>query len=244
MRKELGNDTQLWKWQEGNSFINKAGLAITVKEENYDPVTKVKKNNQIGTVASWGPTFRVAVDIIVHSAGSEWSSIFRFTSTPDSDRVMGRRIPAIFYNSKGFLHITSGVDNDANYAVNYNIDLKKWYHIEIAQTKMNGKIYYTIKINGEEIKNVENTNPQSFKDVKVFAGDKFYSACDASYKNLIWKIGSDRIWSGTELCGWDHHGGPNQQFRLEGQHLVCNLNGAELVLDIQDQRAHPEEPDV
>ena len=37
MRKELGNDTQLWKWQEGNSFINKAGLAITVKEENYDP---------------------------------------------------------------------------------------------------------------------------------------------------------------------------------------------------------------
>ena len=51
--------------------------------------------------------------------------------------------------------------------------------------------------------------------------------------------------AGTELCGWDHHGGPNQQFRLEGQHLVtCNLNGAELVLDIQDQRAHPEEPDV
>ena len=101
---------------------------------------KVKKNQEIGTIASWGPTFRVAVDIIVHSAVPGWSSIFRFTSTPDSDRVMGRRIPAIFYNSKGFLHITSGVDNNANYAVNFNIDLKKWYHIEIAQTKKNGKV--------------------------------------------------------------------------------------------------------
>ena len=48
-------------------------------------------------------------------------------------------------------------------------------------------MYYTININGEEIKNVENTNPQSFQNVKVFAGDKFKPACDASYKNLIWK---------------------------------------------------------
>ena len=103
--------------------------------------TKVKKNKEIGTIASWGPTFRVAVDIIVHTAGSGWSSIIHFTSTPDSGQnVMGERIPAIFYNSKGFLQLTSGVDKTARYNVNYNIDLKKWYHIEIAQTKMNGKV--------------------------------------------------------------------------------------------------------
>ena len=53
---------------------------------------------------------------------------------------MGDRIPAIFYNSKGYLHIVSAVDKNANYAASYNIDLKKWYHIEIAQTKMNGKV--------------------------------------------------------------------------------------------------------
>ena len=52
---------------------------------------------------------------------------------------------------------------------------------------INIQIYYTININGKEIKNVENTNPQSFKDVKIFAGDKFKSACDASYTNLNWK---------------------------------------------------------
>ena len=37
MRKELGNDTQLWKWHEGNCFINKAGLAMDVKGSSSEP---------------------------------------------------------------------------------------------------------------------------------------------------------------------------------------------------------------
>ena len=53
---------------------------------------------------------------------------------------MGDRIPAIFYHSTGYLHIVSAVDKNADYYVNFNIDFEKWYHIEIAQTKMNGKV--------------------------------------------------------------------------------------------------------
>ena len=34
---------------------------------------------------------------------------------------------------------------------------------------------------------MENTNPQSFEDVKVFTGDNFHTAADATYKNLIWE---------------------------------------------------------
>ena len=30
-------------------------------------------------------------------------------------------------------------------------------------------------------------NPKPFNDVKVFAGDKYYPAADASYKNLVWE---------------------------------------------------------
>ena len=57
---------------------------------------------------------------------------------------MGDRIPAIFHNGnlngKGYLRIVSAVDKNANYAVDYKIDLKKWYHIEISQTKINRKV--------------------------------------------------------------------------------------------------------
>ena len=37
MRKELGNNTQLWKWEWGNCFINKAGLAMDVKGSCSEP---------------------------------------------------------------------------------------------------------------------------------------------------------------------------------------------------------------
>ena len=52
------------------------------------------------------------------------------------------------------------------------------------------QLFYKVNINGVEIKNVENNNPQSFKNVKVFVGDNFYTATDATYNNLMWeKIG-------------------------------------------------------
>ena len=38
------------------------------------------------------------------------------------------------------------------------------------------------------IKNVENTNPQSFKDIKVFAAGPYnYPVSDTTYRNLIWE---------------------------------------------------------
>ena len=48
-------------------------------------------------------------------------------------------------------------------------------------------MYFSITIDGLQVDSQENTNAQSFDDVEVFAGDSFYPAADASYKNLIWK---------------------------------------------------------
>jgi len=79
------------------------------------------------------------------------------------------------------------VGGDANFRFNHNIEMGISYEIEIVQEKENGKLLYKVNINGEEIQNVENTNPQSFKDVKVFVGDNFYPATDASYNNLMWE---------------------------------------------------------
>jgi len=151
----------------------------------------VIRNTLIATIDNWGPEYRVAVDIMVHSAGTVndygYSSILHCTSSGSDCCNIGARIPAIFYHRSGYFHITSGVNENGNYQVNYNMNLNKWYHIEIVQANKNGKFYYTVNIDGVEIRNVENTNPQSFEDVKVFAGNNFYPASDATYKNLIWE---------------------------------------------------------
>ena len=61
------------------------------------------------------------------------------------------------------------------------------YFNQILILNNNFQLIYKVNINGEEIQNVENTNPQSFKDVKVFMGDNFYAATNASYNNLMWE---------------------------------------------------------
>ena len=49
------------------------------------------------------------------------------------------------------------------------------------------QVYYTVTINGAEVESVENTEPKTMTNVRVFAGDKFKPAADASYRNLVWE---------------------------------------------------------
>ena len=46
--------------------------------------------------------------------------------------------------------------------------------------------FYSVTIDGKLIYRYFISNPKTFYDVKVFAGDKYYPALDASYKNLVW----------------------------------------------------------
>ena len=95
------------------------------------------------------------------------------------------------------------VSGNKNYKIKKEIDLGKWYLIEIEQIlnkgkvgcmiiyqivlTVNGKVYYTIRLDGEELHLVVNTDPRSFENVKLFAGDIFYAPADANYKGLTWE---------------------------------------------------------
>ena len=50
-------------------------------------------------------------------------------------------------------------------------------------------MFYSISVDGKEIHRVENKEPRSFQDVTVLAGNRFFTAADASYRNLTWDIG-------------------------------------------------------
>jgi len=127
---------------------------------------------------------------MIHSnVGSGVSSVlaFRGNGAVDDNSQYGDRAPAIFYYKTGYLHFTNAVNGNGNYHFNYEIELNKLYHIEIAQEEKNEKVFYTVKVDGVTIKSVENTDPRTFKDVRVFAGDNFYPPTDGSYSNLIWE---------------------------------------------------------
>ena len=47
--------------------------------------------------------------------------------------------------------------------------------------------YFIVTINGKEFHKVENKDPRTFQNVKVFAGNNFFPAADVTYRNLVWE---------------------------------------------------------
>ena len=56
-------------------------------------------------------------------------------------------------------------------------------------------MYYSIWLDGKRVHRVENTRPETFRNVKVFSGDPHYYPADATYKNLVWRSSWDQCQS-------------------------------------------------
>ena len=105
--------------------------------------TKVKRNTQIGTIKSWGPTFRVSVDLIIHSYGSghHYRNIIAFKGNNGHNCCNnGDRVPAIWSHPMIGLHIVGSV-HGRMYSFNYRgIKLGKKFNLVIEQVWINGEV--------------------------------------------------------------------------------------------------------
>ena len=103
----------------------------------------VTKDNLIETLPSWGKYFEISLKIWVESfIGNKdgWSELLRFTATDNDWGSAGDRIPAIFLNSAGYIHLISQVGKNGNFAKNAYIKPKTWIKVEIKQYPKNGKV--------------------------------------------------------------------------------------------------------
>ena len=104
----------------------------------------VTEDNLVETLPSWGKYFEVSLNIWVDSfSGNEdgWSELLRFTATGKDCCSAGDRIPALFVNSDGYIHLTSQLGTDGNFYKNVYVKLKKWIKLEIKQYPAeNGKV--------------------------------------------------------------------------------------------------------
>merc|ERR1719210_886085 len=151
---------------------------------------------------------------MIHSkVDSTWSGVlaFRGNGAVTDWSQYGDRAPAIFYNKEGNLHFNSAVSGK-KHAFKYPVELNKLYHIEIAQEETDGKVFYTVKIDGETVRSDENTDGRAIEDVKVFAGDKWNPPADGSLTNLIWES-----FPRSEACpaDWSQFGGRCYKFVKE-----------------------------
>ena len=102
---------------------------------------KVKRNSQVGTIKSWGPTSRVSVDLIINSFGRGFKNILSFT-TGNNCCKSGDRVPSIFSHPTLGLHIVSS-KNGKLYSFNYKgVKAKKKFNLVIEQASINEEVRF------------------------------------------------------------------------------------------------------
>ena len=105
----------------------------------------VGEKKLLGTIDSWGPLYRVSLDLIIHShSNTTYSSVLSFKgngASTDNDNY-GDRIPIIRVRNDGYLYLISSVKGDNSYIVKIEIDLNNWYNIIIEQKLINRKVQH------------------------------------------------------------------------------------------------------
>ena len=104
--------------------------------------SNVQKNKKIGTIDSWGPLFRISLDLIIHSHVKGASSVLGFKGNGGTSSCCehGDRIPSIFVSENGNLLFRHSVDHHADYKFDFEINLNTWYNILIEQIIVNRKV--------------------------------------------------------------------------------------------------------
>ena len=111
----------------------------------------------------------MSVEIKPTGTETGWNNVFRMGLGGDIS-VYGDRNPAIWFDGDSTkLHIASAVNGNKNYATTSDpIPQNQWTKVEIYQTRQNdGSYKFMVSVGGDVIREITNTDPREFTDVKV-----------------------------------------------------------------------------
>ena len=69
-----------------------------------------------------------------------FSELLRFSATGQNCCSPGDRIPAIFTNKNGYVHVASHVGTNGNYHKDFRLPVKTWINIVVKQYLENEKV--------------------------------------------------------------------------------------------------------
>ena len=162
----------------------------------------MSSNNLYQTIPTLYKQWTISLDIMPLGIVEDWSSILH-VGIGGNDAEYGDRTPSImFLPSDGMhppkLHISSAIDGNSNYDFevynNHNAALPfyEWTHVEMSQLLRPDESYqFIIRIAGQTVAKLTNTDPREFSDVKVFASDMYYTPAKARIHNLTIQTFSD-----------------------------------------------------
>ena len=108
---------------------------------NFSVGSNVRKNNEIGTINSWGPLFRISLDLMIHSyVEGKWLNVLTFKGFKgngipkiNEERIFDILLMKPTETTNGFLVFDDRYTNITFNDRYFEISLKTWYNIIIEQ---------------------------------------------------------------------------------------------------------------
>ena len=103
----------------------------------------VERNKLLATIdGSWGPLFRVSLDLIIWSFSSNWANVLAFKGNGgDHDCCNnGDRVPLIHAGENSYLHFSHSINGNGNEWKNVRITSSRWYNIIIEQVMESNQV--------------------------------------------------------------------------------------------------------
>ena len=103
-----------------------------------------------------------------------------------SSAQVGDRSPSIWIHKSRGVMISSALNGKVAYTKSIRTlpPAGKWTSIEVGQSLVGSKYYYTITIGGKSYLKITNSKPVELSNVKVFAGSPWYTARKGFLRNL------------------------------------------------------------
>ncbi|XP_065656161.1 uncharacterized protein LOC100212432 isoform X5 [Hydra vulgaris] len=163
-----------------------SNVVLVTKDLDLATEEMLKKNNLIATLPLLDKAYSVSFNLKPNSYSVGWKSVIHLTIGQNFGQY-GERTPAVWFlhDGSGKLTIASAINGNPNYYfLTDPLPLNQWSNVRISQFRFNGIYTFTVYINGKLIHSIENTKPQSFKNVKVYTADPWYDEQDGFIKDL------------------------------------------------------------
>ena len=205
-QEEVEHETEDCNEEEctaANQLVVNPGMEVlfSMAEEHY-----LEQGTLLATLSTLGKEWNITHDFNPTEYHGDWKNSLHLTTGENNDKY-GDRTPAIMLK-KPLMFISSAVNGNKDYKHRPNLPLVgEWTQIQISQTLEDGRYMYRIVIGRKEVHAVENTEPEEFCDIKVYASDPWKEAQPGSIRNLTIKsnIQGEKVVHVIFLCPISSH---------------------------------------
>ncbi|XP_065658660.1 uncharacterized protein LOC136083184 [Hydra vulgaris] len=145
----------------------------------------LKQDNLIATLPFLKKTYLVSFKIKPTLYPPGYYSIIHLT-TGGNEGKFGFRTPGVYFYGTGKLSVWSAINGNPNreYITLEALSLNQWSSIRVTQHQINSIYFFRVYVDGKLKIDIKNSDPRSFKNVKVYNADPWYEAQPASIKDL------------------------------------------------------------